>query len=46
MVPRYILQSIGGAAWFTGVKVPASSMEFFWLGAFGKWTYLYARKIE
>lgn len=40
------MMSIGGAAWFASAKVASSSMEFFWVGAFGQWIYVYGRKLE
>lgn len=40
------MMSLAGAAWFTSVKVPAAQLEGYWLGAFGKWTYIGSRSLE
>ncbi|CAB9531494.1 expressed unknown protein [Seminavis robusta] len=40
------MMSFWGAAWFTSVRVPTSQLDFYWIGAFGQWTYVYSKKYE
>lgn len=40
------MMSVAGAAWFTTVRVPTSGMDFYWIGAFDRWIYVYATKYD
>mmetsp|Transcript_6239 Transcript_6239/g.9045 ORF Transcript_6239/g.9045 Transcript_6239/m.9045 type:complete len:109 (-) Transcript_6239:301-627(-) len=35
-----------GFATLASARVPSAKMDFYWIGAFGKWTYITAREME
>lgn len=39
------LMNIAGACTIATVRVPSTELDFYWIGAFGKWHYLMQRKI-
>lgn len=40
------MRSFGGAAWLTCVRVPTNKIDFYWIGAFDKWIYVYSQNYE
>ena len=37
---------MGGAAIISCMRVPTAKIECFWIGAFGKWHYVYSRELD
>jgi hypothetical protein len=36
---------LAGAAYVAAVRVPSSNTDFYWVGAVGRWYYVYSREI-
>lgn len=40
------MMSLGGAAWFTTCRVPTTKSDFYWVGIFDRWIYVYSKQYE
>jgi hypothetical protein len=40
-----MMNPVGGAALFVTVTVPTVNMEYYWIGAMGRWYYVYSREL-